>query len=102
MVHNKFLYGFIRVHENVNRRQREATLLTKIYGFNNYGITEFIDVVLEVFDASKLGFTWLFVWTTMQKKTRKITSQRGKLEVGPICAWEGNHTTRAASSASAA
>ena len=95
----KWYYAFMKRHTELSLRQSESVSIARTRGFNKENVSEFFDILekiveenmidaLRIFNVDESGFS------TVQKKSPKIISSRGKHQVGAISSGErGINTT---------
>lgn len=94
-----WFYSFMRRHPNLSLRQPESTSLARCKGFNRQNVTHFFDILQNLVDQYHIDATRIYNvdetgFSTVQKKSQKIISKKGKKQVGTVASGErGVNTT---------
>ncbi len=86
-------------HPNLRLRQPECISVNRAKGFNRANVNEFFDLLEQIVDENKLDGLHIYNvdesgFSTVQKKSSKVISEKGKHQVGALSSGErGINTT---------
>ncbi|KAF0754293.1 HTH psq-type domain-containing protein, partial [Aphis craccivora] len=89
----KWFYGFMKRNPQLCLRQPKASSMARAKGFNKKNVMDFFDILEKVVDENKINANTIFNvdesgFTTVQKKTQKVISLKGKRQVGALTSGE--------------